>query len=66
MRKRGGRALPTLLLVGDAAHLGLAVADLAEVEADSASAERVGLGVASVLVEGGAEAATSASRLPHA
>jgi hypothetical protein len=53
----GGRALAALLLVGDAAGLGLAVADLAEVEADGAGAEGVGLGAAAVLLEGGAEAA---------
>jgi hypothetical protein len=54
---RGGRPLPALLLVGDAARLGLAVADLAEVEAHGAGAEGVGLGPAPVLLEGGAQAA---------
>jgi hypothetical protein len=56
---RGGRRrpLPALLLVGNAARLGLAVADLAEVEAHGARAEGVGLGPAPVLLEGGAQAA---------
>jgi hypothetical protein len=66
---RRGRALPALLLVGDTARLGLAVADLAEVEAHGAGPEGVGLGPAPVLLEGGAEAAhervEAAPRLPE-
>jgi hypothetical protein len=50
-------ALAALLLVGDAARLGLAVADLAEVKPDGARAEGVGLGPAPVLLERGAQAA---------
>jgi len=50
-------SLAPLLLVGDAARLGLAVADLAEVEPDGARAERVGLGPPAVLLERGAQAA---------
>ncbi|GFZ13505.1 LIGHT-DEPENDENT SHORT HYPOCOTYLS-like protein [Actinidia rufa] len=48
--------LSLLLLVADAAGLGLEVADLAEVESDGPGAEGVGLGLAAVLLEGGAEA----------
>jgi chromatin segregation and condensation protein Rec8/ScpA/Scc1 (kleisin family) len=51
------RLLPLLLLVADAARAGLVLADLPEVEADGARREGVGLRAASVLLEGGAEAA---------
>jgi len=51
------RLLALLLLVADAARAGLVLADLAEVEADGARREGVGLRAASVLLEGGAEAA---------
>lgn len=55
----GGRRRPLslLLLVGDAAGLGLHVADLPEVEADGAGAEGVGLRLPAVLLEGCPEAA---------
>jgi len=51
------RLLALLLLVADAARAGLVLADLAEVEADGARREGVGLRAATVLLEGGAEAA---------
>jgi hypothetical protein len=66
-----GRVVPPapLLLVRDAARHGLAVAHLAEVQPDSAGRERVGLGRAAVLLEGGSEAADerveAAPRLPE-
>ena len=51
------RLLALLLLVADAPGAGLVLADLAEVEAHGARGEGVGLRAASVLLEGGAEAA---------
>ena len=45
-----------LLLVRDAACFGLQVSDLAEVEPNESGAERVGLGLAAVFLERGAEA----------
>jgi hypothetical protein len=51
------RLLALLLLVADAARAGLVLADLAEVEADGARREGVGLRAAPVLLEGSAEAA---------
>jgi hypothetical protein len=58
-----------LLLVCDAARLGLGVAHVADVEPDDACVEQVGLGRAAVLLEGGAEAAhervEASPRLPE-
>lgn len=56
LRRRGG-PLPLLLIVSDAASLGLGVAEVAEIKPDGAGGERVGLRPAAVLFEGGAEAA---------
>ena len=57
----GGTTLALLLVVGDAAGLGLEVTHLPQVEADGAGGEGVGVGgvvgVVVVVVEGGAEAA---------
>lgn len=55
LRQRG--ALPLLLLVADASCFGLQVANLAEVEPNGSSSERVGFGLASVLLEGSPETA---------
>jgi hypothetical protein len=53
----GRRLLAFLLLVADAARVGLVLADLAEEEAHGSRGEGVGLGPAAVLLERGAEAA---------
>jgi hypothetical protein len=53
----GGCWLLVLLLVADAARVGLVLTDLAEEEAHSSCGEGVGLGPAAVLLERGTEVA---------